>query len=58
MQSMHTYRAWTNKEGRALGRTQQGLRCRIQPGVWEAIGMIGLYQLTGVRQQYDADSQE
>ena len=22
MQSMHTYRAWTNKEGRALGRTQ------------------------------------
>ena len=23
MQSMHTYRAWTNKEGHALGRTQQ-----------------------------------
>ena len=22
MQSMHTYRAWTNKEGHALGRTQ------------------------------------
>ena len=29
MQSMHTYRAWTNKEGHALGRTQHSQATRF-----------------------------